>query len=64
MNPSLKVTLRNSGYSMNDLWMKLQQYGSKINRMDFQKCATARRAGSQSYWNDILYCLDEMGVDR
>lgn len=59
----LKAALCNSGYSMNDLWVKLQNRCCKINRTDFQKCATARRAGSQPYWNDILYCLDEMGVD-
>lgn len=60
---SLKNALRACGYTMRDLWIKLRNYGSSINHVDFQKCGGAYFPDTRSWWNDILRCLDDMGVD-
>lgn len=60
---NLKAVLRNSGYTMNDLWTKVQARCHDLSRTTLMKCGGAYSAGKQPYWNDILACLDEMGVD-
>lgn len=60
---SLKNALRACGYTMQDLWAKLLAKRCKISRIDFMKCGGAYCPSPRPWWNDILRCLDEMGVD-
>jgi hypothetical protein len=60
---TLKTALRACGYTMKDLWDRVLAKGTKVNHTDFLKCSGAMAPGKRPWWNDILSCLDDMGVD-
>lgn len=60
---NLRTALKANGYTMNDLWHRMKSKGCDISRTDVMKIGGARCPGNASYWNIVLDCLDDMGVD-
>lgn len=60
---NLRTVLDANGYTVNDLWNKMQAAGCPIARSALTKMSYAHTPGASPNWNVVLYCLDDMGVD-
>lgn len=60
---NLRTALKANGYTINDLWYHMKNRGYDIDRAELTKISGARCPGNASYWNIVLDCLDDMGVD-
>lgn len=60
---NLRTALRANGYTMDDLWHRMRSKGCNINRSEIMRAGGATRPGNLPFWNVILTCLDDMGVD-